>query len=151
MVLVVGGGLGGCVAGGCGNLRFVIEQIEASAWLTLLVWGLAAYRLTRLVVLEEVLGSPPAVDPRSGGLVPGDRGDGVRRWVDVALYDDAGDARNGLARWVGRWYSCTYCVGTWMSALWVVGWVNGGDPIKWVLVVAAVAGFQGYANSRPGA
>ena len=115
------------------------------------MWGLAAYRLTRLVVLDEVLGAPPAIDPRTGELVAGDRGDGVRRWVDVALYDDAGDARNGLARWVGRWYSCTYCVGMYASGFCILGWVHGNDFVRWVIVLFAVAGFQGYANSRPGA
>jgi hypothetical protein len=130
----------------------MLDQIDSNVFAWLVVLALAAYRFTRLIVLDEVLGSFPAIDPRTGDPIPGDRGDGLRRLIDIGLYDDEGDARNSAARWVGRWLTCTYCCGFWMSAAVVAAWEWWAvDWVRWVIVVFAIAGAQGYINSRPGA
>jgi hypothetical protein len=110
---------------------------------TVVVLALAAYRITRLVVLDDVIGEWP------GDEHP--RGTFVRKAIDLALYDDTSSARSKPADYVGKLYSCTFCVGWWVSMMVVCGWFRlwphelGVDG--W-LVVFAVAGAQGYVSSR---
>ncbi len=129
----------------------MIDQIAAEVWLTLLVLAAASYRITRLIVLDEVIGRAPALDPETGTIVEGDRGTGLRRLIDVLLYDDYGEARNPLFRWAGQLYTCTFCTGFWVSIAVLLVWVNGADWARWGIVGFAVAGAAGYWNSRPGA
>lgn len=112
---------------------------------TVLVLAAAAYRLTRVIVLDDLLGEWP--DPE----VPGDRGTFVRKFIDQVLFNDQGAARHPLTDYVGKGYSCTFCVGWWVSLLVVCGWWSVWPVelgvVGWV-VVFAVAGVQGYLSSR---
>ncbi len=128
----------------------MIDQIEANGALALAVVALASYRLTRLIVLDEIFGSYGPVDDE-GVPIPGTRGSGLRGVVDVVLYNEKGDARNWFTDWFGRMITCTFCAGVWVSAAVLVGWELGPQWLQWFIVGAAVAGVAAYLNSRPGA
>jgi hypothetical protein len=112
--------------------------------LLVLVAILAAYRLTRLVVKDEVFGEHPSLDGTT-------RGTFIRKAVDHALYTDTNEDRNAFAGYLGKWYTCSWCTGWWAS-LAVVCLLWQRHPLElgvvgWGLVFA-VAGGQGYIASR---
>jgi hypothetical protein len=115
--------------------------------LALVVCVAASYRLTRLVVLDTVLGAHPNdADPEHP------RGTGLRRLMDWALYDAEREVyRNGVAEWLAALVSCTFCTGVWVSAAVTCVWLETAPQDLgtkgWVLV-AAVAGGQGFVSSR---
>jgi len=128
-----------------------IETNPGVAALILLVWALAIYRITRLLVFETILGRWPELDPETGEPVSGDRGTGLRKLVDLICYRPDGEARSRFGEWLGELATCTFCMGVWVSVAVAAGWVHGGEAARWVIAVAAVAGVAGYLNSRPGA
>jgi len=148
----------------------MIEQIDSSAFLWLIVTALSSYRITRLIVLDEVIGTYPEINPQSGAPFPFrdpdgtptedpgpdddphqiNRGTGLRRRLDLVLFDDDGVARGPIRRWLGRLLTCSFCVGVWITAAVLVGWEAGSTEVRWVVVAAAVAGGQGFISSRPG-
>lgn len=126
------------------------DAVAALPWLTLIVWALAAFRVTRLIVWDEVLGELPAAD-ENGDPIPGERGTGLRRLWDIALYDQTGESRNWLYGWLGKMTTCTWCTGVYASLAVVAAWETDIEWLRWPVLLAAVAGAQGYMNSRPGA
>ncbi len=110
------------------------------------VLALASYRVTRLVVHDEVLGQFPD-DGRP-------RGTGLRALFDRLVWTDDGDDRGPARGWVGRLMTCSFCVGVWVSlglvCAWLGLWPHELGVEGWV-VVAAVAGGQGFVSSRHGA
>lgn len=129
----------------------MIEAIDASAPLLLAVIILAGYRVARLIVHDEILGSYPKTKHDENGeeySEPGDRGTGLRRLVDIALLDEDGDPRGPLRSWLSKLLSCPVCTGVWADAALLAGWVNGGVPIRWGIVAAAIAGGQALLSTR---
>lgn len=139
---------------------------DLSAAVVLAVWALASYRVTHLLVVDDILGEHPETDdegerppysvkrhPTGQFVRKPNRGTGVRRLIDLAIYGSDRDGcpypapRSALARWVGALYSCQWCCGVWLSALVVWSW-SWGEPFQWALIVAAVAGAQGFMASR---
>jgi len=111
--------------------------------LTVLVAAAAAYRITRLVVLDDVIGEWPSEDHPRGTF--------ARKAIDVVLYDDTGLARHPVTDYVGKLYSCTFCTGWWVSlavlSVWWRVWPWQLGVEGWVGVFA-VAGVQGFISSR---
>lgn len=130
----------------------MLDAIVANIPLALLVLMLAQYRIARLIVHDEILGSYPEMetDPDTGEQTaePGDRGTGLRRLVDLALLDDNGDPRGPIRGWVAKLLGCPVCVGVWVGAALLPTWVNGSPPVRWVIVAAAVAGGQALLSTR---
>lgn len=111
--------------------------MSAQSIASIVILGLASYRITRLVVLDTLLDEPRMwvlrnLAPRPGGRL-GQRASRLRRTrIKIA---------EGL--------QCSYCVGVWitvgLSGLWhLYGWARG--PI----VVAAVCGIQALLSSWEG-
>jgi hypothetical protein len=110
------------------------------SFIDLVVVVLAAYRLTRFVVKDSLLGRLPSkTEPR---------GSGFRRALDEFAYDDRGEDRSLLRGKLGDLLTCTWCVGFWLSLVALWGWTEGGLVVQWVVVLWAVAGAQGYLSSR---
>jgi len=111
----------------------------------LLVLAFASYRITRFFVLDSVLGYYP-------GEVPGDpekRGTFVRAWLDRLLYDENGHDLGPIRGWVGSLLSCSWCFGVWVSvAVWWAYTQSGWGWVDEAVVIAAIAGGQGYLASR---
>ena len=125
-----------------------MTTVSTAEFLTLLLLGLAAYRLTRLVVVDTILGDWGDDE---------DYGTGLRGLVDRVLLrrTDHGrgllEPRNRLCAWASELLACTWCAGVWVSAAVVVAWYHGGAVVEWVVAISAVAAIQGYLNSRANA
>lgn len=119
-----------------------------STVLLIVVLGLASYRLTRLVVLDTLLGTLPATDPENP------RGTGWRRAVDTFAYDETGRDRSFVRGKIGDLLSCTYCAGWWVTLAVVCAWTQTSPldlGVQGWLVAFAVAGVQSMLNAvEPG-
>jgi hypothetical protein len=102
--------------------------------LTLVLLALAAYRITRLIVIDSIF-------------------DEVRDWIDRKVGDLVTDKVTGQYRRrvviekIQTLLGCTWCVGVWVSLgiYWL--WAGEFDFIP----VAAVAGLQGLLHAfEPG-
>lgn len=107
--------------------------------LTLLAAALCAFRLTRLVVADRILGRHPETD-ESGKIVH--PATGLRLLLDRWAYDESGNDRTSLRGWLADLLTCSYCAGVYVSAL-VVVWLAGGPQWRaWPVWLGAVAGAQ---------
>lgn len=100
---------------------------------------LAAYRVTRFLVKDSLLGFGPDSGSRTS----------VR--VDAFAYDDEGQDRSWLRGKIGDLLTCTYCLGFWVSLAALCGWLRLAPwelGVEGVVVVFAIAGVQGFLNSR---
>lgn len=111
-------------------------------WLVLVLGlGLASYRITRFLVVDSLFGMSP------------DSGSRFSVHVDHFAYSADGSDRNWLRGKIGDLLTCTWCLGFWISTgalaawTWSVPW-QAASPQQWVLTAFAVAGVQGYLNSR---
>lgn len=98
-------------------------------WVFLVV-SLAAFRITRFVVFDSLIG---------GNL---DSQSKFSRWLDVFAYDSEGNNRTLIRGKIGDLLTCPYCVGAWVSLGVVAVWFYGSDPVRWGVTVWAVAGLQ---------
>lgn len=99
------------------------------------VAALAAYRLTRFLVFDSLVGSHL------------DSGSAWSRRLDVLAYTSDGKDRSFLRGKLGDLLTCPYCVGFWVSlACWAGAWW-GGRPVQYVLIVFAVAGVQAMLST----
>lgn len=98
------------------------------------VMGLAAMRLTRLVVADTI------TDPWRERLY---------RWAWDEEHPTARDGalwptpRGGFRTWVYAGLTCAWCFGVYVSVAVYCGWRWGGDVARAIIVVAAVAAVQG--------
>lgn len=75
-----------------------------SAWLLLVVLGLATYRVTRLVTKDDF---PPVKRPRD--------------WLAGGEPDDPNASRPHAPHWVGELITCYWCASGWVALGFVVG------------------------------
>ncbi|MFO7264206.1 MAG: DUF1360 domain-containing protein [Bacillota bacterium] len=110
-----------------------MEWAMELTWLELVVLVLASFRLTRLIVYDEITAF-------------------LRDPFFTVTYEDDGTGRvvrhvhlkgTGLRQWLGTLLSCHWCVGIWSSALVVaLHWlVPATFPLLCVLAVAGAAAF----------
>lgn len=107
--------------------------------MVLIVLALAAYRITRFFVSDSLIGFGP------------DSGSRMSMRVDRFAYDSEGIDRSWLRGKVGDLLTCSYCLGFWVSLAVVCAWtrvVPWDLGVQGVVYVFAVAGAQGYLNSR---
>jgi hypothetical protein len=108
-----------------------------STWLQLVIFALASFRLTRLLVFDKIT-------------------EFIRHPFlrEVEEIDENGDAvtfieikGKGLRAWIGELLSCYWCTGVWCSAflygIWYI-WPVGAEPL---LVILAIAGFAGIIET----
>lgn len=107
--------------------------------MTFVVVCLAAFRITRFLVKDSLMG----FGPESGSRLS------VR--VDKFAYDENGTGRSWWREYVGDLLTCVWCLGAWVS-LAVVCIVLRRTPdelgINGWTIAWAVAGVQGYLNTR---
>jgi hypothetical protein len=146
----------------------MIETLNGNLALLGVVWVLAVYRMTKLVVFDEILGKypKPHLNRTTGEFEfeEGDHGTGLRRLLDFVLLvqetsydgdgdpvDVEGDPRNAVCSWLSTLLKCPHCVGVWASGVVLLVWYHGPEWMLWATVLAAIAGAQSYIASRPGA
>lgn len=114
----------------------VLGMKDTPFWLDLLIMAFATYRLTRLVVMDTILGQIP-------GSPNTPRGTGLRRALDEFAYTEEGGDRSIIRGFIGDLWTCRWCIGFWIAAAVTAGWVLGPEWLRWVLVVFSVAGVAG--------
>lgn len=113
------------------------DQID---FLWLVILALAAYRVTRFVVLDTLLGEYPSPEHV--------RGTGLRKVLDKWAYDEDGNDRSLIRGYLAKLLTCPFCFGVWASAGCVALWWSEWTWARWGLLGAAVAGGQALLNSR---
>lgn len=129
----------------------LLPAIASSVPLVIACIILAGYRIARLIVHDEILGSHPTALKDANGddySLEGDRGTGLRRLVDLVLLDDDGDPRGPIRSWVTKLIRCPVCVGVWVDAALLATWETGNVAGRWVILGAAVAGGQAFLSTR---
>jgi hypothetical protein len=88
-------------------------------WYALLLLGLAAYRVWRILGLDDVLDKP-------------------RRWLvrlpDYWQPDGGGDLPDEYREHLAKFIQCPWCLGFWVALGWWGAWQVEG---RWTLIVAA--------------
>lgn len=119
-------------------------------WLPFVVLCLAAFRITRFFLYDSLMGM---------GLVGKEFASPLAERVDRFAYDREGNNRSLLRGKLGDLLTCPWCLGFWISAACYFSWLGatvGWDGITATplpvhgITVFAIAGVQGYINSRPG-
>jgi len=115
--------------------------METTDFLILILLSFAAFRITRFFVKDSLIG------------FGSDSGSAMSVRVDNFAYYDNGDDRSWLRGKVGDLLTCVWCLGFWVSVGVYAGWTqtvpwNAERPGQWILTVFAIAGAQGYLNTR---
>lgn len=102
------------------------------SWFLLVLFSLASFRLTRLIVYDKITGFVRApfieeveIPDEDGTLVTYTRIKG-----------------SGLQQWIGELLSCYWCTGVWMTAflLGLYSWVpKFTEPLLFLLAIAGIA------------
>ncbi|HUW00787.1 MAG TPA: DUF1360 domain-containing protein [Acidimicrobiales bacterium] len=120
-------------------------------WLEFVVLALAAYRITRFLLFDSLLGM---------GLVGKEFASPLAAKVDRFGYDEEGNDRSWIRGKLSDLLTCPWCLGFWISAAAYFSWLGATEGWDFIvdtplpvhgLVVFAIAAVQGYLNSRPGA
>lgn len=103
---------------------------------TIVVLGLAAYRAQRLVTADSITTALREALYRFA-------------WVDAddALADHP-VARAPWRTYVYELFTCPWCLGIWSAGVVYVLWRWGGDVLRGVIVVLAIAAVQGVLANR---
>lgn len=119
----------------------------------LLVLGVAAYRITRFLIEDSLIGMGMGQELQGGKFVNVPNSPMAAR-LDGFAYNPDGSDRNWFRGRVGDLLSCSWCLGAWVSfsayALWTwtLPWQEGVEFQKWWIYAFAVAGVQGFISSR---
>lgn len=130
--------------------------------LALLIVALAAYRITRIITTDSI--SEPARERiyRWAWVEPDEvlaYAVAQERWAGESLpfQTDADDPppplprRGGLRTWLNQLVQCAWCMGVWVSAGTYAVWRWWTwEPVHVLIVMLAVAGVQGWLQSREG-
>lgn len=130
--------------------------IDLSFALTVLVLGLASYRVTRFLVLDSLMGmgTHDKLDPDLKVIVQ-EPNSPLAAAVYSLCYNEDGTDRGFFRGKLGDLLGCWLCLGFWISCgilalwTWTLPWTTS-DPQQWVLTAFAVAGVQIFAQSREG-
>ena len=105
----------------------------------LLLVALAAYRITRFLVFDSLMGF---------NLESGSK---MSRRLDVWAWTAEGQERPGAGGWlrdkVGNLLVCPYCLGFWIAAACWAAWAWGPSWVQYVLVAWAAAGAQALLST----
>lgn len=140
-----------------------------TGWLALVViLGLAAYRLTRVVTTDSITERARERLYRWAWVEDDEVEAYASAWLrwrgDEPFPHSQGvdenprppmPRRGGFRTYVSELFQCPWCLGVWISAAVVVFYayvVADGFSVGWLLLLAAaVAGLQGFVASRSGA
>ena len=114
----------------------------------------AAYRGTRFLVEDSLLGFGPSSESRMSVRV--DRFAYFNEDDEEVMLGDRsdGEGRTWLREKIGDLVTCIFCLGFWVSAVTYLSFVFATDswslaePVVHGISVFAVAGGQGFLNSR---
>lgn len=103
------------------------------------VVALAAYRMTRFVVFDSLIGFNL------------DSGSPASRWLDVWAWNADGSDKPGFGGWlrnkVATLLLCPYCIGFWITLACWATWTWAPSWCQYVLVAWAAAGAQALLST----
>ncbi|PTY76381.1 sporulation protein [Heyndrickxia sporothermodurans] len=108
-----------------------------SSWFLLIIFGLASFRLTRLIVSDSITAF-------------------IRKPFhnEVEMADDEGNMSTyiqikgtGIRAWIGELLSCYWCTGVWCSFVLYLTWLMWPFVVEPVIIVLAIAGIAGIIES----
>ncbi|WP_226670626.1 DUF1360 domain-containing protein [Metabacillus litoralis] len=102
-------------------------------WLQFILFGFAAFRLTRLIVLDQITAF--IRKPFHNEIEEMNEEGELETYLEIK--------GSGLRAWVGELLSCYWCTGVWCSAflfgLWML-WPFGAEIFIIILAIAGLAG-----------
>lgn len=107
------------------------------SWIFLITFGLASFRLTRLLVFDKITAfiRRPFIDEieevGEDGL--------VTTFVEIK--------GTGMRKWIGELLSCYWCTGVWCSALVYSLWLFFPNFIQPIIIILAIAGLAGLIET----
>jgi hypothetical protein len=103
------------------------------SWLQLFIFGIASFRLTRLVVYDNVTEFIRKPFHKEINEIEADGT--TSTYIEIK--------GTGLQRWIGELLSCYWCSGVWCASIlyfyWII-WPSGSEPLIIILAIAGVAG-----------
>lgn len=102
-----------------------------------IVVALAVFRLTRFFVFDSLVGAHPDSKSKFSRSLD--------RWAFTQ--DAKGDDRSWLRGKVGTLLTCPWCFGFWITVAVAAAWFWGPDPVRWAIVVFALAAVAGLLNN----
>ncbi|MBS4172063.1 DUF1360 domain-containing protein [Bacillus sp. FJAT-49736] len=107
------------------------------SWLLLILFSLAAFRLTRLIVYDRIT-------------------DFIRRPFHEEMEETDEDGTtvtyikmkgSGLRAWIGELLSCYWCTGIWCSAFIYLLWFISPSIAEPLIILLAIAGLAGILET----
>ncbi|MEH7238312.1 DUF1360 domain-containing protein [Bacillus sp. JJ1562] len=99
-------------------------------WLEFALFGLASFRLTRLIVFDKITAF--IRKPFIHEYEETDPDGTTATYVEVK--------GKGLRAWIGELISCYWCTGIWISAFLYAGWIIWPIGTEFIIAVLAIAG-----------
>lgn len=107
------------------------------SWLLLFLFGLASFRLTRLIVMDKITSF-------------------IRKpfHEEVEIPDDDGNIStyikikgSGLRAWLGELLSCYWCTGVWSSIILYFSWIFFPYITEPIIIILSIAGIAGIIET----
>ncbi|MFC0271908.1 DUF1360 domain-containing protein [Metabacillus herbersteinensis] len=108
-----------------------------STWLQLVIFALASFRLTRLLVFDKI--TEFIRRPFHREVEETDKNGDLETYIEIK--------GKGFRAWIGELLSCYWCTGVWCSALLYGIWLIRPDAAEPLLVILAIAGFAGIIET----
>ncbi|MGE6260157.1 DUF1360 domain-containing protein [Heyndrickxia sporothermodurans] len=108
-----------------------------NSWLLFMLFGIASFRLTRLIVMDNITSF-------------------IRKpfHEEVEITDDDGNVSTyiqikgkGLRAWIGELLSCYWCTGVWCSLFLYAFWMYFPQLTEPIIIVLSIAGLAGIIES----
>lgn len=104
-----------------------------NSWLLLILFSLAAFRLTRLVVFDKITAFIRS--PFHEEMDETDENGTTITYIKIK--------GSGLRAWIGELLSCYWCTGVWCSAFLYLLWLAVPSVAQPVIILLAIAGLAG--------
>lgn len=105
-------------------------------WLQLFIFALASFRLTRLIVFDEI--TKFIRNPFHEEVEEEKHGE-----IETYVYIKG----KGIRAWIGKLLSCYWCTGIWCSVFLYVIWFIYPVYAEPLLIILAIAGFAGIIEA----
>ncbi|MGE8205266.1 DUF1360 domain-containing protein [Heyndrickxia sp. NPDC080065] len=107
------------------------------SWLLLILFGLASFRLTRLIVMDNITSF--IRKPFHEEIEEQDEAGNISTYIKIKGI--------GLRAWIGELLSCYWCTGVWSSLFLYISWILWPFIMEPIIIILAIAGLAGIIES----
>ncbi|MCF7619321.1 DUF1360 domain-containing protein [Bacillus sonorensis] len=107
------------------------------SWFLLILFSLAVFRLTRLVVFDTI--TAPLRSLFHEEVEEKNEAGQVETYIVIK--------GKGLRAWIGELLSCYWCTGVWCTAFLLVFYALIPDVAEWLILLLAIAGLAGVMET----